>query len=236
MPNWYIDDVMPKVSSGATIVFMVICRQTIGWQKDSDTISLSQFMNATGLTKPTVIKAIRELVAVGILHVVESPSGHTYTIVAPTSKESLPPTTSKESLPSQISLPEVVKDFDQPVVKNIDPQKKGLNKRKKDSTRDARIDSWQLQVYRELVHLQVPHALRDTVLSVVDDQSRWRIVITEWIGRGYRPNAITGMLDWYTKGIPNYAQRRTSRQDNGRSRNNEGISAEEWVRRQTESI
>lgn len=236
MPNWYIDNVMPKVSSGATTVFMIICRQTIGWQKESDTISLSQFMQFTGLTKPTVIKAIKELTAVGVIVVTTENNTSCYTITEP-SQNTLP-ITSKESLPSKKSLPEPVKLFDQEVVKNIDTQKKGKNigKKSTSATRDVRIDSWQLQTYRELVHLQVPHALRDIVIATVVDPERWRIVITEWIGRGFRPNSITGMLDWYEKGIPNYAQRRTSRQDNGRSRNHSQITAEEWVRQHNEPI
>jgi phage replication O-like protein O len=48
-----------------------IFRKTYGWHKKSDTISLSQFQNATGLSRPSVNDAIKLLVGKRVLVVVE---------------------------------------------------------------------------------------------------------------------------------------------------------------------
>ena len=42
-------------------VLMVIFRQTYGWNKKDDAISLSQFVEKTGIKKPAVVRALRKL-------------------------------------------------------------------------------------------------------------------------------------------------------------------------------
>lgn len=49
-------------------VFDFICRKTIGWNKPSDIISLSQFMNGTELTKSEVCHALDKLLRRNIIH------------------------------------------------------------------------------------------------------------------------------------------------------------------------
>lgn len=244
VPNWYIEK-LPTLSSAATLVFLVICRSTIGWQKSHDVISLSQFEQRTGLSRPTVIKSLQELQRLDII----SRTTNGWTI---SSKETLPldDEGSKETLlveivysketllpktqPSKESLPAQVKFLDQPLVKEFDTLKKHSIERKKEvaSPRDARLDSFALTAYRELARLHIPHALRDTVIATVEDEQLWRQVITAWIGRGYRPNAITGMLDWYKKGIPNDSRQRPR---NGRQNSTHPastLSAEDYVKQQ----
>ena len=48
LPNWLID-AMPGLSEAALKVCLVVARKTIGWHKESDKISLSQFKSATHL-------------------------------------------------------------------------------------------------------------------------------------------------------------------------------------------
>lgn len=48
-------------------IVCVILRKTNGWQKKSDTISLTQFEKATGLSRPAVCIAIKKLVAKNVL-------------------------------------------------------------------------------------------------------------------------------------------------------------------------
>jgi len=51
---------------------LVVARKTIGWGKTSDGISLSQFMKALKVSKPTAIKIIKSLIAKNII--TKSPS------------------------------------------------------------------------------------------------------------------------------------------------------------------
>lgn len=237
LTNSFIDDVMPTISATSTVVFLAMLRRTVGWQKESDTISLSQLVRATGLSRPTVIKAISELrnqklIAVSHQRADLVSESNMYTILC-TSQESLLP--SQESLlPSQNNLPDVVKEFDHQVVKKIDTQKKGYKEKKESSEkRDSRLDAWQLQTYRELARLHVPILFRNQVIETVSDPDLWQLVITTWIGRGYRPNAIGPMLDWYQKGIPNAKRQRPEqsslRSDDGRRASEHVASPEEYI-------
>lgn len=220
VPNHFIDEVLATISASAAVIYLVICRQTRGWHKQSDEISLSQFMKVTGLSKPTILKSLMELEKKGIINTHTSSKTYAYSIsetiiidsscCEPTGKENLPNNTGKETLPitpdiGQISLPISVK--------KVYTQKKG-NKQTTKKT-DMRLQQWQFTVYRELTHLHVPHAWRDKVAEITNEQL-WRDVIMRWIGRGYRPNGISGMLDWYNKEQTNG---RYQRQNMGRSTN-----------------
>ena len=245
LPNDFIDKIMPAITPAATLCYMIIARHTFGWHRESDAIPISQFVGQSGLTKPTVTKALRELSDAKIIAVtvVNVHGRHTqsYSITGdfvPISKESLPREGKNLSLSGKKSLPREGKNLSlsgQIILplegKILSPQKKGKEsnkeKEKKGSARDARLDDWQFTVYRELAHLHVPHAFRDDV-SALTDESLWRTVIKDWIGRGWRPTNIAGMLDMYSKGVPSNG--RPVRQNDGRGGNSSnGLTPEEYV-------
>ena len=79
VPNAFVDDVLNQISDAACKIYLVVCRKTRGWNKEMDSISLSQLEAITGKSRPTVIKAKNELINIGLL--VEMPStiyGNTY--------------------------------------------------------------------------------------------------------------------------------------------------------------
>ena len=55
------DVILPTLSDSEQLVFLRIYRQTIGWKKEWDKISLSQFQRMTGIGKDRIIWAIVEL-------------------------------------------------------------------------------------------------------------------------------------------------------------------------------
>lgn len=56
------DCVLPSLSPAAQLVLLRIYRQTVGWKRPSDRISLSQFRRLTGYKKnDTILSAIGEL-------------------------------------------------------------------------------------------------------------------------------------------------------------------------------
>jgi len=62
VPNFLIDELMPKMSPNALKCYLLIVRKTIGWGKEFDAISASQFCKYTGIKKDnTVFRALREL-------------------------------------------------------------------------------------------------------------------------------------------------------------------------------
>jgi phage replication O-like protein O len=60
VPNWLIE-AMPKMTGAQVMVCLAVARRTLGWQKDADTISLSQLHDDTGLDRETLIEATRWL-------------------------------------------------------------------------------------------------------------------------------------------------------------------------------
>jgi len=85
VPNDFIDTHMRTVSSTAGIIFLCICRKTIGWHKETDSISVSQLEKLTGRSKNTILSAIKELEGIGLIikesHMIENVNlPNTYTI------------------------------------------------------------------------------------------------------------------------------------------------------------
>ncbi len=59
--NHFIDHYMPEMSSSEFKVYLYLYRQTLGAGTQMTELTLSQFIKGTGLTKNTVIKAMRTL-------------------------------------------------------------------------------------------------------------------------------------------------------------------------------
>lgn len=67
---------MPLVSAPAHKIFTLIVRKTIGWQREFDTISVSQFMSLTGIkSNNTVLQSIKELLDLDIIRCKKSGTG-----------------------------------------------------------------------------------------------------------------------------------------------------------------
>lgn len=69
MPNDWIDKALPTMGHAELKVVLIVIRQTIGWHKERDAISLSQFEAKTGLTRSNVMRGIRDAVKHGWIRV-----------------------------------------------------------------------------------------------------------------------------------------------------------------------
>lgn len=97
--NDFIDNILCDLSGNATKLYLIIERLTTGWKKESDRISLTQFEVKSKLSRPTVIKALNELLEANLITIEETTKGNVYTL------NQLNNLTSKESL--------LVKNFNQ---------------------------------------------------------------------------------------------------------------------------
>ena len=121
VPNSFIDETMRELKGAEVKVFMIICRKTIGWHKETDSISVSQIMDFTGLSDGGAQAAIHSLEERELIIVDRGKGGrgvgNSYTInFEETSLKSMPVSreTSTKSTPlSLVNLP-----------KNDPPQKK----------------------------------------------------------------------------------------------------------------
>lgn len=69
-----------RITGNQYSILMCVLRKTYGWQKKSDKISLTQFEKKTNLSRPSVHKAIKQLVAKQILVAKQLPLGNEYQI------------------------------------------------------------------------------------------------------------------------------------------------------------
>jgi hypothetical protein len=65
--------------------------------------------------------------------------------------------------------------------------------------RDPLIDHPAVMAYRDVSHLSVPIAMRPEVATVTDCEL-WRQIVLAWIGYGWNPRNIAGMLEAYRSG------------------------------------
>lgn len=74
--NEILDKIVNTTLLGAEFqVLLFIIRKTYGYQKKSDRISLTQFEKGTGLSRPTVVKTIKNLMAKGLIVKICLPGG-----------------------------------------------------------------------------------------------------------------------------------------------------------------
>ena len=67
-PNLFFDDALPQIKSFAELkIILVTVRQTFGWHKEKDRLSISQFQKLTGMTRQGVIGGIERALADGFI-------------------------------------------------------------------------------------------------------------------------------------------------------------------------
>jgi hypothetical protein len=67
VPNFVFDQIMPLVPHAEFKVLLVLVRKTIGWQKESDFVSLSQIMKLAGVSRDVAIAGTRLYVEIGLV-------------------------------------------------------------------------------------------------------------------------------------------------------------------------
>src|SRR3954451_5893776 len=66
IPNEILD-AMADMEESELRVLLAICRQTFGWHKESDILSLTDLMRLTGLSRPAVVAGIGAAMKRGVL-------------------------------------------------------------------------------------------------------------------------------------------------------------------------
>ena len=67
LPNSVIDELLADLTGAELKCYLYVLRKTKGWNKEEDSISVSQFMKVTGLSNRKVIDACERLVELGLL-------------------------------------------------------------------------------------------------------------------------------------------------------------------------
>lgn len=85
----------------------------------------------------------------------------------------------------------------------VKPKTKGKSK-PVNKVRDARLDHPAIVAYREIVHLQVPTSWRQDVVDTVSNIEKWRGIVKDWEGKGFKKGNVKDMLDVYCNGWRDY--------------------------------
>lgn len=87
-PNLFLDEHLPEMSGSETKIVLAIIRQTFGWHKEKDRLSISQLMEMTGLSNRTVIDATQSAIDRGVIDREEAGSSYRYWLVVGCEKSS----------------------------------------------------------------------------------------------------------------------------------------------------
>lgn len=141
VPDELFDELLPELSGAELKALLYVIRRTFGFKKDSDNISLGQMLNGivtsdgrrldkgAGLSKPTLLKALRDLADRNIIIPTRQssrekgnqPTNYRLNVIA-SDDRSTPggPTSNGPGGGGQKRRPPLVKEFDQGGVKSFD--------------------------------------------------------------------------------------------------------------------
>jgi phage replication O-like protein O len=124
--NEFLDEKLSKIKSFSELkVVLAVMRKTIGYQKQSDQISISQFQTLTGLSRQGVIDGMESAIQNRLIERISKGQYFIYSLKLVNDLDQLDFET------SQRFRPVLVNDLDQlspKLVNDLDTQKKGLNK------------------------------------------------------------------------------------------------------------
>lgn len=192
VPNALLD-AMADMGNAELRVALAIVRKIAGWGKECDVISLTQLETMTGLARQHIIKALNTIEQQGwITREPAKRNGFCYRLV--TLSYQLPKGTSNLGSPDLVTL------GNQSLVTLSNTQKKTIKKKKERESDAPTLDFLHegVTVWKQLTGKRnITPVNASLIANAVTDTDRWQSVIKAWIGRGFRPDNVTGMLDWY---------------------------------------
>lgn len=224
IPNVILDN-MASMTSAEFSVVMAICRQTFGWHKKSEKLSVTQIEQLTGLSAPTVRDGIAAALKDG--WITRRPAGQTYVYrvhiheVDGKKLSNVHEVDGKKldqsrNLTPKESLVVTPKDSFQVPSKNLSSYtptlKKGKETNSKESSKEkgavvvvAQVKTQAapapaIQIFEELCERKPNQQQHQAILAAVTDCAKWRTVLTDWLMRGYGPSNVVGQLDVYANG------------------------------------
>lgn len=124
IPNFILDENLESLSEGELKILLTIYRKTVGFDKRSDKIPYSQFVEHTSLSKSTISKGIKALVNKKLVKVDRSENINRYMYCLPIINNS----------GSSKSEPQLVQNSNRQPVRNSNTQKKTLKESKRNTT------------------------------------------------------------------------------------------------------
>jgi phage replication O-like protein O len=228
VPNAILD-ALPSMSMPEAIVLIAICRQTFGWHKKSEKLSITQLQALTGLSKHAVIDALNAALADGWIS--RKPAGQTYRYtvnvqevavqqmhqkqeVAVQQMHRYPKRTGAANAPvsGAANAPVPAREMHRFGAKN--PEVAAAPKERKESIKEsnttrvgenardaqAKKPPAPVAIYEEIFDRKANSQQQEAIAAAVTDCAKWGEVLTTWSLKGHSATNIVDMLDVYANG------------------------------------
>lgn len=229
IPNAILDN-MASMTMPEAVVVLAICRQTFGWHKKSEKISVSQLQSITGLSKHAVLDALDAALADG--WITRKPAGQTfrYTVnvqevaarqmhqsqeVEVQQMHRYPKRTGAGNAPvsGAANAPAPAREMHQSNAKTLEvaaaPKERKESFKESITTRveeNARVAQQKtlpppaVAIWCELTGLTANKSQSELITQTVTDCDLWRTRLTEWMASDYKPGSVRNQLDVYANG------------------------------------
>ena len=229
IPNAILD-AQPNMTMPEFGVVAAICRQTFGWHKKSEKLSVTQLQALTGLSKHAVLDALDAALADGWIS--RKPAGQTYRYtvnvhevaarethqqqeVAVQQMHRYPKRTGAANAPvsGAANAPVAARETRRFEAQNPEvaaaPKERKETIKERSTTRvaeNARVAQQKsppapaVTIWRELTGLQPNQSQATLITQTVTDCDLWRTRLTEWLADGYKPGSVRNQLDVYANG------------------------------------
>ena len=197
IPNIIFDYWQATLSPGEFSVLSYMCRKLYGFHKYEDKISISQLSKGTNQSRPTVIAHIKKLIGYGLINRVKGKTdkgdddSNTFSINL------------EEEEGSKESLPPVVKNFNQGVVKNLNTQKKTFTKETTTKENEAAPAA---AVFSCLSGIEIPHSEKEWLCSHYDEATVSQAVAFATNPKTVIKTSLAQVIKWACKTKPNIPQ------------------------------
>lgn len=183
-PNDLFDTHLRGLGEAELKVILVVIRHTFGYHREEFVLSSRKMADITGLSLH------------GVMDGAKAAEEHGFIERVTVGRKS---TTWRACVSVALGDTTLSRSGIQPVALG-DTQAGGLNKDIKKIIKEKESLPTPFTIYRELAHYQVPVALKEEVQATVTDLQLWHDVIYNWIGLGWKPTNVKGMLEAYRKG------------------------------------
>lgn len=235
-PN-FILDALPDMKPAEVQVVMAIVRQTIGWKRETISLTVSELEELTKMARPSVVSGLKDALDHGFIAREPDGKSYIYRITEPPSVQIL---NCQEDIPVQnlnSKEPESVQKVNRQSVQILNPIKRNINTNKTEQERERAPASKSHEFFdpRKFVNGRVPagtgttpaevfyeiHTVKDdrqvlsshalaAISEQVDDLAKWRTVVSEWELCDFKATNVRGQLEWYRDGIPKHGSSGTN--------------------------
>lgn len=195
--NTILDRIMRTCDPYEWLILCAIIRKTRGWNKTEDRVSISQFMELTGIkTRTTVIRAVNSLIDHGYILKVKKGVYSVYSL-------NLDYEFADSASPANV--PEVVQQMD---TQNTKESNRPFQKKERSvsppTPSEEPYNHPALLAYRSITHYSIPRPFRKQVIEIVGDDElslqTWKALVHDWWMIGFNKHNISGMLEAFLKG------------------------------------